>query len=232
MVLTYQSSRLHKVTNVCGVLTSTYLSTILFFLCYTETLYTIDKYYSVVLIAAIAVMEYFKLFLNTNLNENFAMSKDTNMKRKKGFSLKIKLKEIFKSAYVFIGAAALFYMLAVLFGAPLFLEYEKTLTFAVLLSTLAILPSCLNLGADNTVALITGVKVTAYMSDMMLKNLQLTLIGAWLGAVVIPLDWDRPWQVWPIPCCTGAVIGCAVANIVSLMKGVPNIFKVVSKMTR
>lgn len=230
MVLTYQSSRLHKVTNVCGVLTSAYLSAILFFLYYTETLYAIDKYYSIVLIVAIAVMECFKLFLN--FNENFAAPKDSKLKGKKGFSLKIKLKEIFKSAYVFIGAAALFYMLAVLFGAPLFLEYEKTLTFAVLLSTLAILPSCLNLGADNTVALITGVKVTAYMSDMMLKNFQLTLIGAWLGAVVIPLDWDRPWQVWPIPCCTGAVIGCAVANVVSLMKGVPNIFKIVSRMTR
>lgn len=22
-----------------------------------------------------------------------------------------------------------------------------------------------------------------------------TIIGAWAGAIVIPLDWDRPWQV-------------------------------------
>ena len=25
-----------------------------------------------------------------------------------------------------------------------------------------------------------------------------TLIGGWLGAVVVPLDWDRPWQVCAI----------------------------------
>lgn len=23
--------------------------------------------------------------------------------------------------------------------------------------------------------------------------------GSWLGCVVIPLDWDAPWQKWPIP---------------------------------
>jgi hypothetical protein len=22
-----------------------------------------------------------------------------------------------------------------------------------------------------------------------------TVVGAWAGAIVIPLDWDRPWQV-------------------------------------
>ena len=25
-------------------------------------------------------------------------------------------------------------------------------------------------------------------------------LGAWCGAMVIPLDWDRPWQKWPVPC--------------------------------
>ncbi|KAM5477111.1 Glycosylphosphatidylinositol (GPI) anchor assembly protein [Microsporum audouinii] len=32
-------------------------------------------------------------------------------------------------------------------------------------------------------------------------------LGAWLGAVPIPLDWDRPWQVYPITIITGAYIG-------------------------
>lgn len=26
-----------------------------------------------------------------------------------------------------------------------------------------------------------------------------TLVGAWVGALPIPLDWDRPWQVSPAP---------------------------------
>ncbi|EZF35990.1 hypothetical protein H101_00505 [Trichophyton interdigitale H6] len=32
-------------------------------------------------------------------------------------------------------------------------------------------------------------------------------LGAWLGAVPIPLDWDRPWQTYPITIITGACIG-------------------------
>ena len=33
------------------------------------------------------------------------------------------------------------------------------------------------------------------------------VVGAWLGAVPIPLDWDRPWQAWPITIVTGAYLG-------------------------
>ena len=33
------------------------------------------------------------------------------------------------------------------------------------------------------------------------------LIGLWLGAIPIPLDWDRPWQRWPITCVVGTLIG-------------------------
>ena len=41
------------------------------------------------------------------------------------------------------------------------------------------------------------------------------LIGAWLGVLPIPLDWDRPWQAWPIPCVVGAIVGCAVASLLA-----------------
>ncbi|CAG8603084.1 22137_t:CDS:2, partial [Dentiscutata erythropus] len=43
-----------------------------------------------------------------------------------------------------------------------------------------------------------------------------TVIGAWLGAIVIPLDWDRPWQMWPIPCVIGGFIGHVIGSIISL----------------
>lgn len=28
----------------------------------------------------------------------------------------------------------------------------------------------------------------------------------------IPLDWDRPWQVWPISCVVGAAVGYAAGS--------------------
>ncbi|PKX97996.1 PIG-F family protein [Aspergillus novofumigatus IBT 16806] len=42
-----------------------------------------------------------------------------------------------------------------------------------------------------------------------------TALGAWFGAVPIPLDWDRPWQAFPITILTGAYIGFAVGSVVS-----------------
>ena len=41
-----------------------------------------------------------------------------------------------------------------------------------------------------------------------------TLLGAWLGAVPIPLDWDRPWQEWPVTIVTGAYLGCVAGKYV------------------
>eukprot|EP00731_Ephydatia_muelleri_P037815 Em0571g3a len=44
-----------------------------------------------------------------------------------------------------------------------------------------------------------------------------TLLGAWCGAFPILLDWNRPWQVWPIPSCIGALVGNAVGSMVGAM---------------
>lgn len=43
-----------------------------------------------------------------------------------------------------------------------------------------------------------------------------TMIGAWCGAVPIPLDWDQPWQQWPLTVVTGAYIG----NVVGKLAGI------------
>lgn len=44
-----------------------------------------------------------------------------------------------------------------------------------------------------------------------------SIIGTWLGAFPILLDWERPWQVWPIPCCCGAILGFLFGNIIFLV---------------
>ena len=41
------------------------------------------------------------------------------------------------------------------------------------------------------------------------------LVGGWLGAVPMALDWDRDWQAWPIPVVTGAYLGWAVGRVVT-----------------
>lgn len=39
-----------------------------------------------------------------------------------------------------------------------------------------------------------------------------TIIGAWSGAVPIPLDWDRAWQAWPVTVVVGAYMGWAAGR--------------------
>ncbi|XP_020414423.1 uncharacterized protein LOC18781784 isoform X2 [Prunus persica] len=41
------------------------------------------------------------------------------------------------------------------------------------------------------------------------------IIGAWFGAFPMPLDWERPWQEWPICVSYGAIAGYLVAMVAS-----------------
>lgn len=38
--------------------------------------------------------------------------------------------------------------------------------------------------------------------------------GAWVGAVPIPLDWDREWQKWPVTVLVGCYGGAVVGKVV------------------
>ena len=40
-----------------------------------------------------------------------------------------------------------------------------------------------------------------------------TALGAWLGAVPIPLDWDREWQKWPVTIVTGMYMGAVIGEM-------------------
>jgi len=35
-------------------------------------------------------------------------------------------------------------------------------------------------------------------------------LGAWIGALPIPLDWHAAWQVWPVSCVWGGALGAAL----------------------
>ena len=39
-------------------------------------------------------------------------------------------------------------------------------------------------------------------------------LGAWAGAMPIPLDWDRPWQRWPVSCVLGTAMGAMAGSTV------------------
>ena len=38
------------------------------------------------------------------------------------------------------------------------------------------------------------------------------LVGGWLGAIPMALDWDRDWQAWPVPIMVGCYAGWAAGK--------------------
>jgi hypothetical protein len=42
------------------------------------------------------------------------------------------------------------------------------------------------------------------------------MLGAWLGAIPIPLDWDRPWQQWPLTCVYGVLSGSTLGHVAGI----------------
>jgi hypothetical protein len=69
-----------------------------------------------------------------------------------------------------------------------------------------------------------------------------TIGGALVGSIFIPLDWDRPWQVWPLPLLfssflinslvnTGAVL-YFLWGYLDLEESVPNFLKRGSSKTK
>ncbi|CAG8433382.1 8108_t:CDS:2 [Ambispora gerdemannii] len=115
--------------------------------------------------------------------------------------------------------AFFFHIIAVLFGAPLLNKVENTWLFAIYVSLLAIFPSACAL-RDNGPAwarIFSDNNPVTIPEKSIYYPTVATVVGAWLGAIVIPLDWDRPWQVWPIPCVIGAFLGHIVGNLVALI---------------
>ena len=45
-------------------------------------------------------------------------------------------------------------------------------------------------------------------------------VGAWIGAIPIPLDWDREWQKWPVTIICGLYAGAVIGKVAGgLLKG-------------
>ncbi|XP_062502426.1 phosphatidylinositol-glycan biosynthesis class F protein-like [Corticium candelabrum] len=126
---------------------------------------------------------------------------------------KILVFDVCRSALLTLAGTLLFHFMAILFGAPLVRSIERTARFSLLLSLMTVTPASvfLKFDSDKWFRLFLLWRPLTMGERLLIVSSVGAVVGAWLGAFVIPLDWERPWQVWPISCVVGAVAGHLVA---------------------
>lgn len=116
-------------------------------------------------------------------------------------------------------SAPLLYITAILFGAPLVSHHAQTLLLALHLALLTTPPLFYVHGLDQT----TWLRLASLQQpvDEVYGQALGALAGAWVGAIPIPLDWDREWQKWPVTIICGMYMGAVVGKLAGgyLFKG-------------
>lgn len=100
------------------------------------------------------------------------------------------------------------HVLFILFGAPFLDHVENTFLCAAHFSVLGLFPIFYARGVNGQALLALA---GAYAPlDETFGGFLGAVLGAWLGAVPIPLDWDRDWQKWPVTIIVGMYIGYGI----------------------
>ncbi|KAJ0257127.1 Phosphatidylinositol-glycan biosynthesis class F-like protein [Hirschfeldia incana] len=108
---------------------------------------------------------------------------------------------------------------AIALGAPIGAQYiPKTIHWSFLMSVFTFVPATAVLGASLTDwhRVFASMKPSGNIEYMILVPAYGAVVGGWFGAWPMPLDWERPWQEWPICVCYGAIGGYILGQILSL----------------
>lgn len=114
------------------------------------------------------------------------------------------------------------HLLSILFGADLAENVVATFVFSCHISSFAFIPLYFHVGSRSASLILAESRPESYVERCALVVSAGVLTGAWLGAFVIPLDWDRDWQKWPIPCVIGSIFGSTASNLLVLLDTLTN----------
>ncbi|KAF2774295.1 hypothetical protein EJ03DRAFT_346913 [Teratosphaeria nubilosa] len=105
----------------------------------------------------------------------------------------------------------LLYVVLILFGAPLTTHHPQTLLLALHLALLTTPQLFYAHGLDaHTWLRIASLQLP--VDEVYGMGLG-ACAGAWVGAIPIPLDWDREWQKWPVTVLVGLYVGAVVGKV-------------------
>lgn len=112
------------------------------------------------------------------------------------------------------------FVILILFGAPLSSHVRETYVLAHHLSMIVIQPLlvCYKLDYNQFLTLFKIDKIyRVIFKHAALSSSFCAILGTWLGVIPIPLDWDRPWQQWPITLLCGGYCGAFIGTVISLI---------------
>ncbi|KAI7984879.1 Uncharacterized protein C1450.15 [Camellia lanceoleosa] len=107
---------------------------------------------------------------------------------------------------------------AIALGAPVGIKYfTRTLHWSLLMSLFTVVPavSVFGLSWTDWQQIFAHTKPSGSIDYMVCLPAYGAVIGAWFGAWPMPLDWERPWQEWPICVSYGVIAGYLVAMVAS-----------------
>ncbi|GFZ04018.1 hypothetical protein Acr_16g0006420 [Actinidia rufa] len=107
---------------------------------------------------------------------------------------------------------------AVALGAPVGVNYFlKTVNWSLVMSLFTVVPAASVYGSSwmDWQRIFAHTKPSGSIDYMICLPAHGAVIGAWFGAWPMPLDWERPWQEWPICVSYGAIAGYLIAMVAS-----------------
>lgn len=107
---------------------------------------------------------------------------------------------------------------AIALGAPVGIQYlPKTINWSLMMSLFTIVPAASVFGSSWTdwQRIFACTKPNDPVDYMICLPAHGVVIGAWFGAWPVPLDWERPWQEWPVCVSYGAIAGYLVSLVAS-----------------
>lgn len=214
-----------KLLFIYSSFTCIYFPGILILLKVNDSLYNVGSYKFIPILLILIFAEAIKVMFSLMQTETVLITKiETRTSRNKKSWTKF-IKEAFKFAITGIILSIIYYFIIIILGAPLFSQHEETTMLTIILTCLTFVPASLHLGVNTAINILKGTETQQgnLFIDAAKIVVKTTLLGTWLGAIVIPLDWDRPWQVWPIPCAIGAFLGYAIAHFIILFKTLPTL---------
>lgn len=127
---------------------------------------------------------------------------------------------VFSATFVSVLLANCVFFLLILFGAPVLSHVKESYVLSFHLALIGLQPLFIlfRLDYDLLAALLRDRHLASLvMSNPILCGTVSTFLGTWLGVIPIPLDWDRPWQQFPLTLLSGAYIGGFVGVLLSVI---------------